>query len=747
MVSHADTRLSAARAAIAAVCLDALPEAVLGVVQLRDDQRRIVARAQRAVHVKGGCLIAEEVGRGKTYVALALARRWQRPLVIAPASLRTTWHDAAQRAGIRCAIVSHESLSRGRMPSTTFDGIIVDESHHFRTSTTRRYSALAELAARAPIVMLSATPLQNRSRDLASQLALYLGEMAFTLDLPALSRFVIRGDNAPDAVMPIVTTPEWMELDADDGRVLRAILDLAPPARPLDAGDAGALRTIGLVRAWASSRAALEATLRTRRRLAAAIEQGVEVGRAPTRREARAWHGVEGVVQLGFASLLMDATPSGSALVELRNALDCEEMSMRDLCAVLRATPDPDPARLRALRRIRSEHPSERVIAFSEFASTISAFFAVMRHDAGIGMLTAREARIASGRLSRDDLLARFAPRAQHARPVAAHEAVTFLLTTDLLSEGVNLQDASVVVHLDLPWNPARLAQRVGRVRRPGGAREVRSYLIAPPASAATLLNAETHLRRKLEAAESVVGAGFHVLPALCSGSVGTWRETHRLDGAGSSAAAEGALLQRCVRWLSGCATHPSPVSRCSIAAMECETSGWLAALDDGRLLCSFGGVVTDAMSSVIHAAELTEGASRDVGAVEAHAVLDSVRAWCDAECLALTCGLDAPHGPLRQRVLRWLSALPGTVARHQRAIALPMIASLRDQLRLSLPLGVELQLARYAERAGDPGGRALDRLTDATKLLQEVCRRPAPVPAHDAARTIALIILGPAKA
>ena len=251
-----------------------------------------------------------------------------------------------------------------------FDGIVVDESHHFRTLGTRRHAALAELAARAPIVMLSATPLQNRVRDLAAQLALYLGEMAFTLDMPALSRFVIRGDDGPDAIMPVVTAPEWIDLDADDGRVLRAILALTPPAKPLDAGDAGALRTIGLVRAWASSRAALEATLRSRRRLASAVEQGVEAGRAPTRREARAWHGVENVVQLGFASLLMDATPSAGMLDELRAALERERATMSDLTSVLRATPDPDLARVRALRRIRSVHPGLRIIAFSEFAST-----------------------------------------------------------------------------------------------------------------------------------------------------------------------------------------------------------------------------------------------------------------------------------------------------------------------------------------------------------------------------------------
>src|ERR671913_67426 len=83
----------------------------------------------------GGCLLADDVGTGKTYVALAVSRTWRRPLVVVPASLRPTWRDALSRADISCDVTSHEALSRGRVPDGTFDGIIVDESHRFRSTT------------------------------------------------------------------------------------------------------------------------------------------------------------------------------------------------------------------------------------------------------------------------------------------------------------------------------------------------------------------------------------------------------------------------------------------------------------------------------------------------------------------------------------------------------------------------------------------------------------------------------------
>ena len=72
------------------------------------------------------------------------------------------------------------------------------------------------------------------------------------------------------------------------------------------------------------------------------------------------------------------------------------------------------------------------------------------------------------------------------------------MITTDLLSEGVNLQGASVIVHLDVPWTPAGLEQRVGRAARMGSRHAcVHVHGIAPPAAAERLLTLERRLARK----------------------------------------------------------------------------------------------------------------------------------------------------------------------------------------------------------------------------------------------------------
>ena len=730
---------------MATACLGALPSATLGSMTLRADQRRVVARAARAIAESGGCLVGEDVGRGKTFIALALASRWQCPLVIAPAALRSTWRVAMERAAVHCAFATHESLSLKRGPAIACDGIIVDESHHFRTPSTNRYAMLAGLAARSPILLLSATPLQNRTRDLAAQVALFHGERAFALEPEALARFVIRSEETAAIGAPEVRPPQWLSLDVDDGDVLRAILDLPPPPRPTDGGDAGALRCMGLVRAWASSRAALKATLRTRRRIATAVAQCAEEGRAPTRREALAWRAIEDVVQLGFASMLVHGAPASGALAAIAHGLELDAVAMERLTDLLRRTPDPDVARVAAIRHLRDAHAPAAIVAFSEYASTITALFAALRADAGVGMLTAREARIASGRIARDDLLARFAPVAQGAAEPKPHERVTLLLATDLLSEGVNLQDASVVLHLDLPWNPARLAQRVGRLRRPGGSAVVSTYLLAPPAGSAALLDAEARLRRKLATVERVIGPGFQVIPALVPAGAQLCDMLEPAWGEHSSAGDAGALIARFEMWHGLTPPPTASDNSFTIGGVRARVRGWLAAMSDGRVFSCIDGDVTSSPRSALALATLASGAGRHVGVAEGRRAEAALHNWLAAERLAVTCGVDDQPGPLQCQVLEWMNTLMRSVRRHERAVVMPMIARLRTRLRHPLPLGAEQLLAEHAQSPADTCGSLVEALILAQRLLDAVPLVHTRMPGGSLeAKLAALIVFGP---
>jgi hypothetical protein len=689
----------------------------------------------------GGCLLADDVGEGKTYVALAVARTWTRPLVIVPASLRSTWTEAMHRAGVTCTLASHESLSRGSVPAVSAGGIIVDESHRFRSPSARRYRELAILAAHTRLLLLSATPLHNSTRDLAAQLALFLGTRASTLDAAELARFVVRRPDRASSILPAVAPPRWVRPATDDGAVLRAILALPPPTRPLDGGDGGVLRTMSLVRAWASSRAALTAMLRRRRQVATAIEQSVAAGLLPTKRELRAWQGHDTDVQLGFAPLLVEASLGSESARELADAVGVERDALEALVRLVAERPDPDASRVDALRAIRSAHPDERVLAFSELASTVRAYYAAMRADKGVGMLTATDARIASGRLPRVELLARFAPCAQGSTEPPPRERVTLLLATDLLSEGVNLQDASVVVHLDLPWNPQRLAQRVGRVRRPGGAATVHAYLLAPPAETELLLQVETRLRRKLARAERTIGRALHVVPHL-----GPREQASTFGGAANheetSAATLGALAERIAGWRPDASDDTASVDHLTVAAAHADRQGWLVALDDGRLLASLDGAAPHLIASVAAAAALAEGPARPLREREASVALAEARRWIDAECLAHDCGLRTASDTLQVTLERRIAQAVRRAPRHERADIIALASRLRDALRLPRSLGAERALAAVladGARSTSDDRRCLRTALDIASNVRGRREWSGALP-----RVLALIVFGP---
>jgi len=123
-----------------------------------------------------------------------------------------------------------------------------------------------------------------------------------------------------------------------------------------------------------------------------------------------------------------------------------------------------------------------------------------------VGAVCGRWGWLGGDRVSRQEVLAAFAPRAQRATAPAPACVVDVLIATDLLSEGLDLQDAERVVHYDLPWSPARLAQRVGRIDRLASLhRHIETIVFLPPDPLADALALERRLATKVAAQ---LGAG-----------------------------------------------------------------------------------------------------------------------------------------------------------------------------------------------------------------------------------------------
>lgn len=501
----------------------------IGGFTLRPAQERTLEAILRAVREFGGALLADPPGTGKTVLALAAARALlderstQRDplaaqhtgvrapdgtvLVVAPAALRAQWLDSAARAELAIAFVSFESLSRHTAPRHT-GMVIVDEAHHARTPTTRRYARLADCCLGAQVVLLTATPVVNRGADRDALLALFLGERSRALAHEALARCIVRGRG--DAVRPTVRPLGVIGRCGDVPGLAEAIAALPPPL-PLVAGPhAAALIAMSLAMCWRSSLAALDVALRRRIQRGGAMRDLLRSGVAPSRAMLRHWVLHDDATQLAMGALLVPtgggaASRGGGQGVECDGAagalatLDAHVHAVIALRARIRPHRLADSAaRATALRDLARSHPDRRLVVFARHAETIRALYGALRTEPGVIAIVGSRVLAAAGRWSRDEVLRAIGPRA---RPPDAARAIRMVLATDVVAEGVEMHGVGIVVHADIPWTPARLEQRIGRVTRVGSPHSdvLEGRLGAPPAARA-LIRLGVRLRRKSEA-------------------------------------------------------------------------------------------------------------------------------------------------------------------------------------------------------------------------------------------------------
>ena len=179
-----------------------------------------------------------------------------------------------------------------------------------------------------------------------------------------------------------------------------------------------------------------------------------------------------------------------------------------DLIEVLKIGKEWDPTKDRQLNAlhelIKETHANEKVLIFSQFADTIHYVYdeLVQRGVQKIG--------VASGRTENPTELAkRFSPISNDQdRYKGSDEELRVLLSTDVLSEGQNLQDSHIIVNYDLPWALIRLIQRAGRIDRIGQkAQEILCYSFLPEDGLEQIINLRTRLRLRIEQNAEVVGS------------------------------------------------------------------------------------------------------------------------------------------------------------------------------------------------------------------------------------------------
>ena len=180
---------------------------------LYDFQKDAVLGVINKLERFNGCILADSVWLWKTFTALAVIKYYQERnrsiLVLCPKKLSENWNtyksnykdNILQKDRLNYTVLYHTDLSRdkwfswqedlSRINWWNFDLVVIDESHNFRNKTARndretRYSRLMEKVMKAgvktKVLMLSATPVNNRFTDLKNQLALAYEWETSTID-------------------------------------------------------------------------------------------------------------------------------------------------------------------------------------------------------------------------------------------------------------------------------------------------------------------------------------------------------------------------------------------------------------------------------------------------------------------------------------------------------------------------------------------------------------------------------------
>jgi SNF2 family DNA or RNA helicase len=476
-------------------------------------------------------LVADDVGLGKTIecglvlMPLIASGRVRRVLILAPAKLVPQWQfrlkdmfdirlqryvtEADTARGDFWATASMVAASfhtlrddrRGArqrlLNADPWDLVIVDEAHHLsvdeRAGATLAYSLVSDLQERGKInSLLFFTGTPHRGKDYGFFGLMHLvrpdlfdPEQDQLAQLPQLSKVMIRNNKATVTDLqgqrlfkPVSVYSREYQYSDEEAQFYRMLSEFVIDGRAYAATLDGRAQTarmlvlITLQKLAASSIAAIRNALRKRRTmLADLIKRSNENASVSLPDDEQA--------TLDDLAEAEEALPGSAAVLLMEDEIERldELISLAD--AIVQETKIE-----RLLQMIDEEFsPNEPILLFTEYKATQALIVNALHRRFGFGSATFinGDERLDSLEQASGAVKTISQPR-EHAADGFNAGKVRFLVSTEAGGEGIDLQDrCAVLVHADMPWNPMRLHQRVGRLSRYGQTRSVSVYILRNP--------------------------------------------------------------------------------------------------------------------------------------------------------------------------------------------------------------------------------------------------------------------------
>ena len=536
-------------------------------------QKEAVADALLKISEHNGVFLSDVVGLGKTYISTLIAKKLGgQTLVICPPVLKEYWEDTIAK------VESHgkleEILAKG---ADHFDQVIIDEAHRFRNEITQSFEALHQICAGKKVILVSATPLNNRPKDIASQLFLFQKKNNSTI--PNHKNLKVFFDGLEKKLDPKLSKEEYLQVVKENSELIRdEVLKYVMVRRtrgevekfykedmdkqglhfpkvkePIkmyymfdDSLDALFTDTLSIIKKISYARYEPANYLKTqaltedlqiqkvgqenvrgfmRGLLVKRLESSFYAFRQTLERFINSYDkfiemydkgavfiskkvDVYDYLDLGLEDELLELV-EGSSVIKydagefqpnFRELLISDRNYLKQLLENWnKVTVDPKLKELEERLRIDDQLKSNKILIFTESKETgkyLSDKLKDIYHDEVISISGgSKGAEI-------DEVKKNFDPKSRN-----KEDEKRILVTTDVLSEGINLHRANIIINYDIPWNSIRILQRVGRVNRVGTKHdEIFIYNFFPTSQSEEQIGLEKLAVAKIQAFHDTLG-------------------------------------------------------------------------------------------------------------------------------------------------------------------------------------------------------------------------------------------------
>ncbi len=550
-------------------------------------QLHAVVRAEKILETYNGVFLADVVGLGKTYIAAMLAKRLRgRKLVICPPVLIDNWEKVLWEFDVSAKIKSVGKLdSILQMNRDSYDYVFIDEAHRFRNDDNDTYSKLHEICNGEKVILISATPQNNRLSDIENQIYLFQNknnsniipnrkdlEGFFSTQKHILKKYDLGTDEYMEASkevaaevrdkvlnhimvrrtrkeitkyykkdlekqgleFPNLNTPKKIVYEFDDelDKIFNNTLDViktltysrykaltylkvvAPRYKSLLVGQrnmGGFMKSILLKRLESS----FYAFRKTLNRFIESYEAFIDMYNS-------------GTIYISKKYNIYDLMNNGeedklALIVEKQDAFKFEadmftkefiedlEFDLANLKRVKRMW-EPvkyDPKLEKFLNDLKTNKllKTNKILIFSESKETAEYL------AENINKTFNKQAILFTGDSSnrlRAEIENNFNPDVTEQEQKNDYR---ILVTTDVLAEGISLHRANIIVNYDLPWNPTRIMQRVGRINRVGTKfNDIYVFNFFPSSQVSENMTLEENISSKIQAFHDTLGEDFKYL-------------------------------------------------------------------------------------------------------------------------------------------------------------------------------------------------------------------------------------------